>query len=69
MLVMAFLAITAYWTLPSLGVRVSSEVGMVLYLLHWAAVGGLGGFGMSKGDRGSAPGAILGALLATFLMC
>ena len=74
MFTLILLAILPYWILPWVLLPLpvspfSLNVGLFVYLAHWAGVGGLIGFALSKQDRGVALGCIVGALLAAFLMC
>ena len=67
-LTLALLAIVACWVLPWIAPSVSVKYGLLLYLVHWAAVGGLIGFAFSKGHLGPVLGTLLGAFIAKVLM-
>lgn len=69
MFALALLPVAAPWVLFFLGLSPSQEIGLLLYLAHWAAVGGLIGFALSKGRFAIMLGAILGVFLAVMLRC
>lgn len=67
-LTLAFVTIATCWVLPWIAPSVSVKYGLLLYLVHWTAVGGLIGFAFSRGYLGPVLGAVLGAFIARVLM-
>lgn len=67
LLLLFFLAILAFWVLPFL-MSLPRVAALFLYLAHWASIGALIGFAISKNkDRGIMWGVVIGAALSAIL--